>query len=127
MAFPGNFNFNYYRGDTYEFKIYPKDSSGAQFDLSQFDKTEGVKFVISSSRGADGLADQIEAFAEIAANETYILCAIRPQDATGMILGRYVYDVELSRENVGGDYPYTYTILTGNIDITDQVAGAIAE
>jgi len=28
MAFPGTYNFNYYRGDRYEFVIRPKTANG---------------------------------------------------------------------------------------------------
>ena len=37
MAFPGTLNINYYKGDTYEFNIYPKKSTdGSAFDLTSF-------------------------------------------------------------------------------------------
>jgi hypothetical protein len=31
MAFPGSYNFNYYRGDTAEFVIRPKTANGSAF------------------------------------------------------------------------------------------------
>ncbi len=36
MAFPGTYNINYYKGDTYQFRIYPKDTAGYPFDLSVY-------------------------------------------------------------------------------------------
>ena len=48
MAFPGTYNFNYYRGDTFQFIVRPKDANGDQFDLDGY--TAG--FTIASSRGA---------------------------------------------------------------------------
>jgi hypothetical protein len=36
MAFPATYDFNYYKGDTFEFRIYPKKNDGTVFDLSQF-------------------------------------------------------------------------------------------
>jgi hypothetical protein len=124
MAFPGNFNINYYRGDTYEFKIYPKDASGAAFPLTGYDLTEGVKFTISTERGVNGLEDQIEAFAQISSNRSYISCAILPENGTAMVSNLpYVYDVELSKD--GDPYPLVTTLLTGTITVTDQVTGAV--
>jgi hypothetical protein len=37
MAFPGTYNFNYYRGDTAQFVVRPKTSNGASFDLTDYD------------------------------------------------------------------------------------------
>jgi len=36
MAFPGTFNFSYYRGDTNQFVIRPKNASGSAFDLTGY-------------------------------------------------------------------------------------------
>ena len=36
MAFPATYDFNYYKGDTFEFRIYPKKNDGTVFDLSTF-------------------------------------------------------------------------------------------
>jgi hypothetical protein len=127
MAFPGTFNFSYYKGDTYEFKIYPKDAAGNVFDLSDF--TEPSRFVISTSRGVTGVANQIEAFSQISENGDHILCAIRPADGSSMSANnRYVYDVsveKLQNESLGDQYPISYTLLTGTITVTDQIAGVI--
>jgi len=48
MAFPAVFNISYYRGDTYEFRIYPKDANGNAFPLTGYDANEGVKFTMST-------------------------------------------------------------------------------
>jgi hypothetical protein len=124
MAFPGTYNISYYRGDTYEFKIYPKDASGAAFPLTGYDLSEGVKFTISSDRGNAGIDDQIEGYAAISADRTHITCAIRPEN--GNLLTptfNYVYDVEISK--TGTPYNIVRTLLTGGISVTDQVSGAI--
>jgi hypothetical protein len=123
MAFPGTYNISYYKGDTLEFRIYPKDSSGAAFDLSGFST---AKFTIATARGAG--ATQIIATASISSdsinNLTYVTCAITPaQGATLDPAIQYVYDVEISR-TVPGSYPYVYTLVTGTITLTDQVSGA---
>lgn len=124
MAFPGTYNISYYKGDTLEFKIYPKDASGAIFPLDGYDLVNGVKFTIASARGSEGVASQIEAFAEISIDRTYISCAIFP--AQGNLLDAtvsYVYDVEISK--VGSNSKdYVYTLLTGTISVKDQVTGA---
>lgn len=120
MAFPGTYNFNYYKADTYEFRVYPKDSSGAAFDLAGYT----TAFTISTSRGASGASSQIQAFAEIPVGQDYILCVIRPADGAQLTAGTpYVYDVEISKS--GAVYPFTYTVLTGSITVTDQVTGAV--
>jgi hypothetical protein len=127
MAFPGTYNISYYKGDTLEFKLYPKDSSGAAFDLTDYEDEYGSSplFTISTARGPEGADSQIEAYAEIVDN-TYILCVIRPEDGEELNSGtQYVYDVEISK--TGGSYDTVYTLLTGTISVTDQVTGAIAE
>ena len=122
MAFPATYPINYYKGDLFEFKIYPKDASGAAFDLSGYNETTGVTFTISTARGAAGAADAVEAFAQISSDKTYIACAIRPVDSTDMIAGTtYYYDVEISKAGPTTEYKYVYTLLTGTISVTDQV------
>jgi len=124
MAFPATFNINYYRGDTYEFKIYPKDASGAAFPLTGYDPVEGVKFTISTDRGPDGIINQIEAYAVISADLSHIVCAILPENGVDMNLNvTYVYDIELSK--AGTSYDLVTTILTGTISVTEQVTGAV--
>jgi hypothetical protein len=119
MAYPGTLNISYYKGDTYEFNVYPKDSSGAIFDLTTFGN---AKFTIATSRGATPQL-KIEAFAEISSDKTYVKCAIRPGDATLMgNIKNFVYDVEISKSGV--PYSIVYTLLNGTISVTDQVTGA---
>ena len=117
MAFPGTYNINYYMGDTYEFRVYPKDASGATFALNQY---TDVDFVIATDRGTTGVADRINAFATISDDNAYILCAIRPEDALELDPDQtYVYDVQIARNAT--PYDYVYTVLTGTVTITDQV------
>ena len=119
MAFPGTYNFNYYKGDTFEFRVYPKDSAGGTFPLSQFVSPNGVtRFTMSPSRGATtGL---IQGFAEISNDQTNILCAVTPTNSLSMTPGtNYVYDVEIARTSA--NYDYVYTLLTGNITVVEQV------
>ena len=119
MAFPGTYNINYYKGDTFEFRVYPKDSAGGTFPLSQFVSPNGVtKFTIAPTRGAT--TGIIEGFAEISNDQTYILCSITPANGSVMTPGvQYVYDIEIARSSAS--YDYVYTLLTGNISVVEQV------
>lgn len=119
MAFPGTYNFNYYKGDTFEFRVYPKDSAGGTFPLSQFvAENASTKFTLSPSRGATD--NIIEGYAEISNDRTFILCAITPANGATMTAGTaYVYDVEISRTTT--PYDVVYTLLTGEITVTEQV------
>ena len=113
MAFPGTYNINYYRGDTFEFRIYPKDTSGAQFNLTNY---LPPKFKISTSATS---TTQITGYAEIVNNQ-YILCTITPTNGAAMVAGtRYVYDVEIGKNSL--PYNYVYTLLTGTITVSEQV------
>jgi hypothetical protein len=123
MAFPGTYNISYYKGDTLEFKIYPKDASGAAFDLSDFSSNGQAKFTIATARGSG--ATQILATATIASDLTHVACVITPSQGSSLSSAiQYVYDVEISR-TVSGGYPYVYTLLTGTVSVTDQVSGAV--
>lgn len=119
MSFPGTYNFSYYKGDTLEFRVYPKDSSGSAFDLTGYDNLTSPIFTIATSRGAESTTS---AYAEIVGSGTsaYILCTIRPEDGDELNAGtQYVYDVEINK--TGDNYDFIYTILTGNITVTEQV------
>ena len=122
MAFPGTLNINYYKGDTYEFRIYPKDSLGASFDLTTYSQ---AKFTISTSRGSAGVSGKIECLAVITSGTygNYVTCTIRPNDSVTMNAAtQYVYDVEITK--TASPYNYVYTLLTGSITVTDHIAGA---
>ena len=119
MAFPGTYNFNYYKGDTHEFRVYPKDSSGNPFALSGY----AVDFTISNALGAAGVAGQIEGLATISTDGSYIQCVISPGQGSLLNAGtRYYYDVQISRSLP--DYDRVYTLLAGTISVTEQVTGA---
>lgn len=51
MAFPGTYNINYYKGDTYEFNVYPKNSDGTTFNLNT-DPAYTPTFTIATKRGS---------------------------------------------------------------------------
>jgi hypothetical protein len=124
MAFPGTYNVTYYKGDTFEFRVYPKDASGAPFDLTNYSTT----FTISTDRGPTGVSTAVEGYSEISSDLTYILCAITPDignDPENFLPGvRYVYDVEIANTEEDPDQPYdrVFTLLTGDITVQDQVS-----
>jgi hypothetical protein len=123
MAFPAVFNISYYRGDTYEFRIYPKDSSGNQFPLVGYDPVSGVKFTMSTERGEGGISDQLEGYSKISSDGTYIDCAILPLNGIAMDFSlNYVYDVQVFKS--GTPYDVVTTLLTGTISVTEQITGA---
>lgn len=147
MAFPSTYDFNYYKGDTFEFRIYPKKNDGTVFDLSAFyvptnfannpdDVTDtaapydSAQFTIANVRGSAGLATgmPLKCFARVSDDNTFVQCAIRPAEGNQLIAGtEYVYDVEV-RKPAGlpgsGQYEIVQTLLTGAITVTDQVTGA---
>jgi hypothetical protein len=143
MAFPAIYDFNYYKGDTFEFRIYPKKNDGTVFDLSTFyvptnfantpdDVTDTVapydsaQFTIATVRGSAGVP--IRCFARVSDDNTFVQCAIRPAEGNQLIAGtEYVYDVEVRKPagaSGSGQYEVIQTLLTGTITITDQVTGA---
>ena len=128
MAFPAVFNISYYRGDTYEFRIYPKDSSGNPFPLEGYDLANGARLTMSTERGESGIGDQLEGYARISTDRTYIDCAILPENGLAMDFSlNYVYDVQIFKAAVEGVDPYStvLTLLTGNISVTEQITGAL--
>jgi hypothetical protein len=115
MAFPGTYNINYYEGDTYEFKIYPKNSIGATFNLSGY----SVKFFIATARGSG--ATQFECQASIS-TDSVVTCKIPPGVGRQLVAGTsYVYDVEVAKSADG----IVYTLLTGTVSVTADVSGAV--
>lgn len=121
MAFPGTFNISYYKGDTYEFNVYPKDASGQPFDLTDYTAT----FTIADSRGPNPNLS-VEGYALIPTDATSVRCAILPSDAAAMTSGTtYVYDLQVSNEDVNLPYPLVYTLLTGTITVTTDITGAV--
>lgn len=122
MAFPSTFNINYYEGDTYEFKIYPKTSVGGVFTLTpapgqpQFWNST---FTIATARGAG--ATQFQCNAVIGSDST-ISCEITPAQGRTLVAGTsYVYDVQINNTSTGK----VFTLLTGTVSVTADVSGAV--
>lgn len=135
MAFPGTYNITYYKGDTYEFRIYPKNPDGSAFSLSLFvyddDSDEltpdfdSAVFAFAETRGGDSAVGYHRCYAKISDDKKYITCAIRPDDSAYLDPTKtYVYDVQVSKPANDGDYPMVVTLMTGTITVTDQVTSS---
>jgi hypothetical protein len=145
MAFPATYDFNYYKGDTFEFRIYPKKNDGTVFNLNEYyiptniantpddvtDTTapyDSARFTIASIRGSAGAENKVQCFARVSDDNTFVQCAIRPEDSLYLSAGtEYVYDVEVIKPAGlpgSGQYSLVHTLVTGTITITDQVTGA---
>ena len=114
MAFPATYNFSYYKGDTNEFVIRPKNSDGSAFDLAGFT----ADFFIATSRG-DNPTFSVEAQAVVDSTSDIVTCTILPGVGSTLNAGTYVYDVEVT-----SGPSVVYTLLTGTITVTEQVTGA---
>ena len=119
MAFPGELNINYYKGDTHEFKIYPQKTDGSIFNLNDY---SNATFTIAESRGPESLTNpHIIGSAKILGSGTYILCAITPENGEEMDASKtYVYDVQIYSPG-SNDYDNIFTLLTGSISVTEDV------
>lgn len=116
MAFPGTYNFKYYRGDTFIFTIFPKTANtGQAFDLTGYTAT----FKIANKRGTG--ATQYTGTATVDTVADTVTCTISPTVGRNLAQGTYVYDVQI--ENSGSTV--IYTLLTGSITSTDDITGAV--
>jgi hypothetical protein len=117
MAFPGTYNFSYYRGDTYQFVIRPKNANGTTFALDDY--AGNADFTISNRRGSTGT--QVSATATVDTANDIVTCTITGATGRGLVGGTtYVYDVQI--DNGAG---VIFTLLTGSITVTDDITGAV--
>jgi hypothetical protein len=119
MAFPGTYNFNYYAGDTFEFFVYPKNSTGDVFDnLSSY----SALFVVGESRGAsasviNSITASTDASATVLGGD-HVSCTIKPAGGRKLINPSYLYDLQIQNNTSGK----IFTLLTGTISVTQDVA-----
>jgi hypothetical protein len=114
MAFPGTYNFNYYRGDTMSFILNPKDSVGDPWSLTGYT----ADFTIADKRGAG--ATQYSGTATIDTVNNIVTCTITPIIGRSITPGTtWVYDVQITYGST------IYTLLTGTITSTDDITGAV--
>jgi hypothetical protein len=113
MAFPATYNFNYYRGDSFEFIIYPKNANGTTFNLTEYDSN---LFTIATARGSSG--EEI-GFGTVVSGSSSLTCKITPSVGDLLSSNSYVYDVQID-----SGATLIYTLLTGSITVTDDITGA---
>ena len=114
MAFPGTYNFNYYRGDTAQIVIRPKTANGAAFNLTGY--TGEYTIADSRNTGAAQYSEGLTAVVNTVSN--IVTCTITPTGGRALAAGSYVYDIQITN---GIEI---YTILTGVITITNDITGA---
>ena len=95
MAFPGTFNFNYYRGDTNQFVIRPKTANGAAFDLTGYTASAQMRKYSGSSTFTTFTSS-------ISVPNTLgkIIISLTSNQTVDLKPGRYVYDVVITRDGV---------------------------
>jgi hypothetical protein len=123
MAFPGTYNFNYYRGDTFEFIVRPKDANGNSFLLAEY----GALMTIATVRGPVGTTANprvtYNASATVDGTNNIITCRIIPSVGRSLEAGRdYFYDVQITDTD---DNTKIFTLLTGQITVTNDITGAV--
>jgi hypothetical protein len=118
MAFPGTYDFSYYRGDTYQFIVRPRNESGSNFQLDGY----SAIFTIANRPGSGATQyssttpNTLTAIVNTA--DDIVTCTI--DTVTGRVLtpGTWVYDVQVSNGTL------VYTLLRGSITVTDDITGA---
>ena len=125
MAFPGTYNFNYYAGDTFEFLVSPKSSTGEAFDqLSDYT----ALFLVATSRGASASASAIDSLDASEASATIIngvsvFCTIKPVGGRKLTAPTYFYDLQIQNTTASSSsFGKVFTLLTGTISVTQDVA-----
>ena len=117
MAFPSTYNIQYYQGDSYQFVIRPKTSAGEIFPITS--GTYDSYFRIDTQRGGND-GDGIESSSSISDNA--VTCTITPSIGNSLVAGTtYYYDVSIVSQT---DPNIVYTLLTGTITITADIASA---
>jgi hypothetical protein len=116
MAFPATYNFNYYRGDSYEFIIYPKNANGTAFDLTSYNSN---LFTVGTDRGTGGTL--VGTGTVTKSGSTALICKITPTLGDLMSLSTYAYDVQINNTSASTKY----TLLTGAITVTQDVTGRV--
>lgn len=125
MTSPASHNISYYKGDTYEFNVYPRtnsdtDGDGQNDNFPLADYT--VSFTIAPKRGVLSSTDEeaVAGYAVFSPDRTHIKCAITPIAGAGLNASQtYVYDVKIAKQEA--TYDKVFTLLTGNLTVQDRV------
>lgn len=114
MAFPGTYNYNYYRGDTFALIVKPKDANGDPFDLVGYT----ASYVIANARGASPSL-YYSGTAVVNTVDDIVTATIPASTGNNLTPGvTWFYDIQITNgTNV-------YTLLTGQITVTDDVREA---
>lgn len=113
IVFPATYNISYYRGDSYNFIINPKNPNGTSFNLSGY---TGL-FTISTERG-NPAAEIATGTATVNAEAATVTCEI-PNSLGSLLSGAsYLYDVEINNSS----QQKTFTLLTGTISVTQDIS-----
>jgi hypothetical protein len=121
MAFPGTYNFNYYRGDTFQFIIRPKDGNGDTYPLDAYSvPPAGATFTIASARGDDA-EFTYTGTATVNPVDDIVTCVISAGTGRNLTPERtWYYDVQINDSSSTN----VFTLLTGTITVTDDITGA---
>lgn len=123
MAFPATYNFRYYSGDKLQFIIRPKNADGTNFDLTPFmynavTNPNNVRFIIANARGSSPSLSYT-ASGTVNDGDDTVTCTITPTVGNNLTSTvTWVYDVQIT-DAVSNT---TYTLLTGTITVTDDIA-----
>jgi hypothetical protein len=115
MAFPATYNFNYYRGDSYEFVIYPKNANGTAFNLGSYNSN---LFTVATARGT---GSSLVGTGTVTTASTSLTCKITPALGDLMSGTSYVYDVQIHNTSASTKY----TLLTGTITVVQDITGRV--
>ena len=110
---PARYDFKYYVGDTKDFVLYPKNSDGTPYDLSDYVTSMVIADELSMSP-----AWSAEAQASIVGQT--IECSIQPNIGNQLISkSRYFYDVQISKTVGGKEYVFTFVkgVITPEIGV----------
>jgi len=123
MAFPGTYNFNYYAGDTFEFLVYPKNSTGGVFDdLSNY---TALLWIATSRGGTESVIDSLDVTEALATVEDgdHVSCTILPDGGRKLTDATYFYDLQIENTSASSSsFGKVFTLLTGTVAVTQDVA-----
>jgi hypothetical protein len=112
MSFPATYNISYYKGDTYEFVVIPKNSDGTDFGLTGYT----ALLNISNKLGGGG-SFFTSGQAVVSTTNNTVTCTILPGVGTNLNSSTtYYYDVQITDGSTK-----VFTLLNGIITVTDDV------
>ena len=113
--FPATYNIGYYRGDSYEFVVNPKNADQSVFNLTDY----SALFTIARSTGSQS-SFTASAVPIINVNAGTITCRISPEVGSYFSAPQYLYDLEI-RNSTTASNVLVYTLLRGAINVTQDI------